>query len=497
MKKTRKPDKGSDKGANATAATPSHQHESHGASNSLVVRLKICDEAGMFGQVATLIGSYKADIGAIDIVGFEGECTVRDITIYVNSPEHGAKIVTALKKLKGVEVLNVSDRTFRLHLGGKLRITSKVPLKTRDDLSMAYTPGVARVCRAIYEDPSKAYQLTMKGNTIVVVSDGSRVLAEGNIGAVAAIPVMEGKAAIYAEFAGVQAVPICLATQDTEEIIAVVKAIAPNYGGVHLEDISSPKCWEIEQRLMDELDIPVFHDDQHGTAVVVLAGTLNAVKLVRKQLRNLKIVASGVGAAGMACCRLLIAAGAKNIIGFKKEGPIYKGRPDMNAQEKWLAEHSNPKCFQGTLKKALKGADMFLGLSVPGVIGAKDVATMNRDAIVFALANPRPEVEPADAAPYVRVMATGSSEHPNQVNNSLAFPGIFRGLLDCRARRITDDMKIEAARAIAAIIPPNRLRPDCIIPGQFNEQVHKAVAEAVVRAAHRAGEARRSNRTSK
>jgi malate dehydrogenase (oxaloacetate-decarboxylating) len=468
--------------------------ESVGASNSLTVRLKINDESGMLGKVTTLIGSFDADIGAVDSVGFEDGCTVRDITIYIDSVERGEQIVEALRKLEGVEVVNVSDRTFLAHLGGKLVVRPRSPVRTRDDLSMVYTPGVARVCNAIHKDPGKAYSLTMKGSTIAIVSDGSRVLGLGNIGALAAIPVMEGKAVIYYEAAGVQAVPICLATQDTEEIVRVVKAIAPNYGGIHLEDIASPRCWEVEQRLIEELDIPVFHDDQHGTAVVVLAGAINAARVVRKQLRHVKVVASGVGAAGMACIKLLMAAGVRNVIGFNKGGPIYKGRPGMNAQEQWLAEHSNKQCFKGTMAEALVGADMFLGLSVPGVIRAEDLKAMARDPIVFALSNPEPEVRPEDAAPYVAVMATGSSEYPNQINNALAFPGIFRGLLDCRARKVTDEMKIAAARAIAGLIPRDNLRADCIIPGQFNEKVHKAVAEAVCCSAHQCGAARRAKR---
>jgi len=475
-----------DKSAQAgvpAGAHPAH-HEPAGASNSVTVRLKIKDEPGMLGKVLTAIGEFRADVGAIDTQHEHEEgFTTRDITFNVGSVEQGEAVVGALRKMHGIEVVNVSDRTFRLHLGGKIKIIGKVPIETRDDLSMAYTPGVARVCKAIHADPAKGYTLTMKGNTIAIVTDGSRILSLGNIGPLAGLPVMEGKAMLFERFGGVYAVPICLSTQDPEEIIKVVKAIAPGFGGVNLEDIASPGCWEIERRLKAELDIPIFHDDQHGTAVVVLAATINAAKIVKKQLRNLKVVASGVGAAGMACCKLLMAAGVRNLVGFNIGGAVHQGRTDLNAEERWLAENSNPRGFRGTLKEALNGADMFLGLSVGNLLKPEDLAVMKRDALVFALANPVPEVDPVGALQYARIVATGGSEFPNQINNALVFPGIFRGALDCRARNITEEMKMEAARALAAVIPTRALRDDYIIPSIFNPEVHKAVAEAVCRVA--------------
>jgi len=470
--------------------------ERHSASNSLTIRLRINDEPGMLGKVTTFIGHSGADIGAIDIVGHEEGCTVRDITVNVDSVEAGTRLVEALRSVEGVTVINFSDRTFRVHLGGKIEMNGRIPVNTRDDLSMAYTPGVARVCRAIEADPDKAWSLTAIGNTIAIVTNGSRVLALGNIGPKAAMPVMEGKALLFKRFGGVNAWPICLDAQDPEEIIRAAKAIAPSFGGINLEDIASPGCWEVERRLREELDIPIFHDDQHGTAIVVLAATLNAAKLVRKQLRHLRVSVSGVGAAGMACCRLLIAAGVKNLIGFNQGGPIYRGRPGMNSEEQWLAENSNPRNYQGTLKASLKGQDMFLGLSVANVIEGSDIVGMRRDPIIFALANPQPEITPEDAAAHgARIIATGGSEYPNQVNNALVFPGLFRGLLDTRTRFITDEMKIAAAKALAAVIPPKHLRDEYIIASVFNDDAHKAVAEAVRQEAHRSGQARRTRRS--
>jgi malate dehydrogenase (oxaloacetate-decarboxylating) len=468
------------------------RREHPAASNSLTVRLKINDEPEMLGQVTTVIGTFNASVAALDVVqeavdGF----TVWDVTINIDSPENGQLLVDALKSTAGCQVVNFSDRTFRAHLGGKIEVVGRNPVKTRDDLSMVYTPGVARVCRAIEADPAKVYSLTMKGTTILIVTDGSRILSLGNIGPKAGLPVMEGKAALFKQFGNVNAVPICLDVHQPDEIVSVVKAIAPAYGGINLEDIASPGCWEIERRLQAELDIPVFHDDQHGTAVVVLAATINAARLVKKQLRNLRVVVSGVGAAGMACSNLLLAAGVKHLTGFNRDGAVFRGRTDLNAEEEKLAQVSNPKNFRGTLREALKGADMFLGLSVAGVIDAQDLAFMRRDAIVFALANPEPEVNPEAAAPYVRVMATGGSEHPNQINNALVFPGIFRGALDCRVRDITQEMQVEAARSLAAVIPAGKLRADYIIPSVFNPAVHKAVADAVCRVAQRTGQAQR------
>jgi malate dehydrogenase (oxaloacetate-decarboxylating) len=438
-----------------------------------------------------MIGDLGGSLGAIDIKAVTKTHKIRDITVQARDEAHGESIVEHLKTLGIVDVLNVSDRTFLMHLGGKIRITSKSPVVTRDDLSMVYTPGVGRVCMAIHKDPAKAYKLTIKANTVAIVSDGTAVLGLGDIGPEAAMPVMEGKAMLFKEFANVDAFPICLDTKDTEEIIRTVKNIAPGFGGINLEDISAPRCFEIEARLKKELNIPVFHDDQHGTAVVVLAALTNAMKLVHKEIKDLKIVVTGVGAAGVACSKMMMAAGATNLIGFDRTGAIHKGRTNLNYMKQWFAENTNPAGFTGTVKEALEGADLFLGLSGPGVIEPEDLAKMNKDAIVFAMANPTPEVMPEEAAPYVRIMATGRSDYPNQINNVLCFPGIFRGALDCLATDINDEMTLAAAAAIAGAIPPEELAEDYIIPGVFDRRVATAVAAAVVKAAIETGVARR------
>lgn len=462
------------------------------ASHSLTLRLKITNLPGMLGKITSLIGEIGGDIGAIDIHGFENEAIIRDITVKVKDSGHGERLIAEIKKMQGVEVVNVSDRTFLMHLGGKIRITNKVPLTTRDDLSMAYTPGVARVCMAIHNEPENVYKLTIKRNTVAVVTDGTAVLGLGNIGPEAALPVMEGKAMLFKEFGKIDAFPICLNTQDTEEIIKACKYIAPVFGGINLEDISAPRCFEVEERLKQELDIPVFHDDQHGTAVVVLAALLNALKIVKKEIGSLKVIVSGVGAAGVACSKILMNAGVKNVIGFDRMGAIYKGRVEhMNYMKDWFAEHTNPEKFQGSIEDALEGADLFLGLSGPGTITAESLKGMARDAIVFAMANPVPEVMPEEAAPYVRIMATGRSDYPNQINNVLCFPGIFRGALDCHARDINEEMKLAAAYAIASCVSDSELNEDYIIPGVFNPNVATKVAEAVVQAAQKTGVARR------
>ncbi len=458
------------------------------ASYSLTVRLKIRNIPGTLGRVTSIIGNLGGDIGAIDIAGVGKSHIIRDITVNVRDQEHGDVIIQELRKMDVLEVVHVSDRTFLMHLGGKIRINSKVPLKTRDDLSMAYTPGVARVCMAIHDDPESVYNLTIKGNTVAIVSDGTAVLGLGDIGPEAAMPVMEGKAMLFKEFGKIDGFPICLATKDTEEIIKTVKHIAPAFGGINLEDISAPRCFEIEERLKQELNIPVFHDDQHGTAVVVLAALLNAVKLVKKEIKNLKVVVTGVGAAGVACSKIIMAAGGRNIIGFDRTGAIHKGRTEgMNYMKQWFAEHTNPTGFKGTLPEALEGANLYMGLSGPGTIEAKDLAKMNRDAIVFAMANPTPEVMPEEAAPYVRIMATGRSDYPNQINNVLCFPGMFRGALDCHATDINEEMKLAAAHAIANVIPEEDLSEDYIIPAVFNTAVAEAVAREVKKAAIRTG----------
>lgn len=462
------------------------------ASHSLTLRVKIQNLPGMLGKLTSTIGEVGGDIGAIDIHGFEKDAIIRDITVKVRDGAHGEKLVNELKKLKGVEVVNVSDRTFLMHLGGKIVVNNKVPLKTRDDLSMAYTPGVARVCMAIHNEPENAYKLTIKRNMVAVVTDGTAVLGLGNIGPEAALPVMEGKAMLFKEFGKVDAFPICLATQDTEEIIKACKNIAPVFGGINLEDISAPRCFEIEERLKKEMDIPVFHDDQHGTAVVVLAALINSLKIVKKQMGDLKVIVSGVGAAGVACSKILMNAGVKNIIGFDRMGAIYKGRgQNMNYMKDWFAEHTNPTEFKGSIEDALEGADLFMGLSGPGTIQAEALKKMAKDPIVFAMANPIPEVMPEEAAPYVRIMATGRSDYPNQINNVLCFPGIFRGALDCHARDINEEMKLAAAYAIAATVADNELNEDYIIPGVFNANVATRVAEAVAAAAMKTGVARK------
>jgi len=464
------------------------------ASYSMTLRIKIPNEPGSLGVVTSLIGQVGADIGAVDIAGFEGNYIIRDITVKVRDSVHGDALVKEMKNLNQFEVLHVSDRTFLMHLGGKIRVTNKVPLATRDDLSMAYTPGVARVCMAIHDEPDNVYKLTIKRNTVAVVTDGSAVLGLGNIGPEASLPVMEGKAMLFKEFGKIDAFPIALNTQDTEEIIKAVKAIAPVFGGINLEDIAAPRCFEVEDRLKKELDIPVFHDDQHGTAVVVLAALINALKIVKKKMSDIKVIVTGVGAAGVACSKIILSAGVKNVIGFDRSGAIYKGRKDhMNYMKEWFAEHTNPDGFSGSVGEALEGADLFLGLSGPGTIEAEDLKKMARDPIVFAMANPTPEVMPEDAAPYVRIMATGRSDYPNQINNVLCFPGMFRGALDVRATDINEEMKLAAAHAIAAVVQDNELNEDYIIPGVFNPAIADSVAKAVAEAAIRTGVARKGS----
>src|SRR5688572_12873943 len=381
-----------------------------------------------------------------------------------------------------------------MHLGGKIEVRSKVPLHTRADLSMAYTPGVARVCEAIHTDPERAFTLTIKKNTVAVVSDGTAVLGLGDIGPFAAMPVMEGKAMLFKEFAGIDAFPICLDTKDPDAIVRTVKAIAPGFGAINLEDISAPRCFEIEDRLRHELDIPVFHDDQHGTAVVVLAALINALKLVGKRMTDIKVVVSGVGAAGVACSKIIMASGVRRIVGCDRDGIIYRGRGAMNSMKEWYAVHTNPDDERGSLRDAITGADVFLGLSAPGVIGVNDLKQMAADPIVFAMANPTPEIMPEQAEPYVAVMATGRSDYPNQINNVLCFPGIFRGALDARASCINEEMKLAAAHAIAGIIGPDELHGEYIVPSVFDKRIAEAVAKAVDEAAHMTGVARRGTR---
>ena len=465
------------------------------ASYSFTVRLEIRNKTGMLGRVTSVIGKAGGDIGAVDLVEITGARVLRDMTIKARDDRHAHDIIDRLKAVDGVKVANISDRTFLMHLGGKIEVRSKVPLRSRDDLSMAYTPGVARVCLAIRDDPQRAYTLTIKQNAVAVVTDGTAVLGLGDIGPEAAMPVMEGKAMLFKELAGVDAFPICLATKDPEKIIETVKLISPAFGGINLEDISAPRCFEIEERLRKELDIPVFHDDQHGTATVVVAALINALKIVKKDFRRLNVVVCGVGAAGTATIKILLALGVKHIIGVDEHGTLYRGRPvGMDFMKRWVAGATNSRNLKGRLSDAVKGADVFIGLSVPRVLSLRDVKSMARNRIVFAMANPVPEIQPEEAERYVRVMATGRSDYPNQINNVLCFPGFFRGLLDSRARLVNDEMKIAAARAIASCVTRSELGPEYIIPSVFNKNVAPAVAREVATAAQKTGVARRRRR---
>src|ERR687890_989496 len=460
----------------------------------MTLRVEFSNRAGSLGRVLTAIGGAEGMIGAVDIVRMGRELSTRDITVNARDSEHGRKIVDVVEGLPEVMVINVSDRTFLMHLGGKIEVRSRMQLRTRDDLSMAYTPGVARVCRAIAQNPERAFNLTIKRNTIAVVSDGTAVLGLGDIGPRAAMPVMEGKAMLFKEFAGVDAFPVCLDTKDTDEIVETVVRLAPGFGGINLEDISAPRCFEIEERLKAELDVPVFHDDQHGTAVVVLAALINSLKIVGKEMRDLKVVVNGIGAAGVACAKILLAAGVRNVVGCDSSGIVHKGRDRLNASKRWFAENTNPERRTGGLAEAVVGADLFLGLSVPGVLTAEHLGSMAKDPFIFAMANPVPEIMPKLAIGKARIMATGRSDYPNQINNVLCFPGIFRGALDVRAREINEEMKLAAARAIAGVVPEESLSEDYIIPSVFDERVAPAVAEAVSQAAEESGMARRASK---
>lgn len=462
-------------------------------SYSLTIRLSYPDRPGLLGRIASVIGESHGYIGAVDIVEVRGSQITRDVTVNASDVAHGEAITQALRGIEDVEVLKVSDRTFLMHLGGKIEVQSRVPVKTRDDLSMAYTPGVARVCRAIYEDPEAAFNLTIRRNTVAVVSDGSAVLGLGNIGPKAAMPVMEGKALLFKEFAGVDSFPICLDTQDPDQIVETVRQLAPTFGGINLEDISSPRCVEIERRLDDLIDIPVFHDDQHGTAIVVTAALTNALKIVGKSPESIRVTMSGAGAAGMAIARLLQLIGVQQLIVTDRRGAIYRGRTEgMNPVKDWLAENSNPNAESGSLSEVIRGADVFIGVSAAGLLSVDDVKSMSEDPIVFALANPDPEISPEEAGPHVKVMATGRSDYANQINNVLCFPGLFRGLLDVRAHTVTDHMKMAAALAIADVISEDELLPSYIIPSVFNRRVAPAVAQAVAQAAIDEGVARKT-----
>ena len=462
------------------------------ATYSISIRAQYPNKPGMLGRIATTIGEAGGDIGAVDIVRTDRSTIVRDISIAVRDDEHGRCVRDAMSKLKGVTIRRVTDPVFLAHDGGKIEIHNKTTVSSRGDLSRVYTPGVARVCLAIKEKPEAAWSLTIKKNTVAVVTDGTAVLGLGDIGPLAALPVMEGKAMLFKEFGGVDAWPICLDTKDSDEIVATVKYIAPAFGGINLEDISAPRCFEIEERLKRELDIPVFHDDQHGTAVVVLGALLNAVKIVKKAIPDLRVVVSGVGAAGVACTKIFLSVGITHIIGCDSRGIVHRGRKEgMNPVKEWFAEHTNPENRTGSLSDAMEGADLFLGVSRPNLLTPDDLKKMNKDSIVFALANPDPEIRPEEALPYARVMATGRSDYANQINNVLCFPGLFRGVLDARAWDINEPMKVAAAHAIADSVGKSELSDEYIIPSVFNRAVFQRVARAAAEAAYESGAAER------
>lgn len=461
------------------------------ASNAYTIRLILPQTGNAFSDVLSVINRNGAQVGAIDIVKTEGGTITRDITIHTQDEDHAKTVYNALKEIKDVDVRHMSDRTFMMHLGGKIEIQNKVAVNHRDDLSMVYTPGVARVCKAIHESPEKAFNLTIRKNMVAVVSDGTAVLGLGDIGPLAAMPVMEGKAMLFKKFANVDAFPICLDTKDTEELIKTVKYLAPTFGGINLEDIASPRCFEIERRLKAELDIPVFHDDQHGTAIVMTAALINALKLVNKKMEDIKVVFNGAGAAGTACTNMLMDLGVKHIVGCDRQGAIYVGRGQLDEAKKEYAERTNPHKEKGSIHDVIKDADVFVGLSSANILTVDDLKKMNKDPIVFAMANPDPEIMPEIALPHVAIMATGRSDYPNQINNLLAFPGIFRGALDCHATDINAEMKLAAAFAIAKAVDEEALSRDYIIPSVFNHNVAPAVAAAVMEAARKTGVVRK------
>ena len=470
------------------SATPSAQFR-------LTIRVNIDDAHGTLGHLTSAIGDAGGIVGAVDLVEVDGSHSLRDIVVDASGKDHWERIVGAVGEVDGVELIDTTDRTFQLHVGGKIEQHNKHPLKTREDLSMTYTPGVARVSLAIADDPDRAFQYTIKRNTVAVVSDGTAVLGLGDIGPRAAMPVMEGKCCLFKEFAEVDAFPICLDTIDPDEIVRTVKLIAPAFGGINLEDISAPRCFEVEDRLKAELDIPVFHDDQHGTAVVVMAALLNAVKLTGKRMEDLNVLIIGLGAAGIAVTKILLAGGVSKIVGADSRGTLHVQREDyldgtMNHIKRWFAESTNPDCRAGTPAEVIDGEDLLIGLSGARVMPAQALSRMNKDAMVFAMANPNPEVTPEEAAAHVRIVATGRSDYPNQINNVLCFPGIFRGALDVRAPTITESMKMAAAHAIAATVDEEELREDYIIPSVFNRDVAPAVAAAVADEARADGTAR-------
>jgi malate dehydrogenase (oxaloacetate-decarboxylating) len=460
------------------------------AAFSATLRVHLDNRPGAFARMAAAIGEAGGSLDTIDLVRVEHGKKVRDVTVLAGDEAHIARITAAVSERPGIDVEHVSDRTLQIHRGGKLEIESKVPLRTLDDLSMAYTPGVARACRAIADEPGLVWSLTTKANTVAVVTDGTAVLGLGDIGPEAALPVMEGKAILFKEFGGVDAWPICLSTTDPDEIVATVAAVAPGFGGINLEDISAPRCFEIEARLRALLDIPVFHDDQHGTAIVVLAALQNALRVVGKRLGDVRIVVAGAGAAGATTARTLHAAGAGEIVCCDLHGALHAGRRDLDPFRAELARDTNPHALRVRADEALAGADVFVGLSGPGAVSVAGIRSMAPDPIVFALANPMPEIAPEEIEDLVAVLGTGRSDYPNQINNVLAFPGVFRGALDVRASAITEGMNLAAAAALAAMVDPAHLEADYVLPSAFDRDVAPAVAAAVSAAAVTDGVAR-------
>ncbi len=459
------------------------------AGFSITVRVSVPAEPAAIGKLTTAVGAAGAVVTALDVVDSDHIQVVVDLTCDTADGDHAERVTAMLHDTDGVQVRKVSDRTFLLHLGGKIEVTPKISLRNRDELSRAYTPGVARVCQAIADNPDDARRLTIKRNTVAVVSDGSAVLGLGNIGPAASLPVMEGKAALFKRFAGVDAWPVVLDTQDVDGIVEIVRALAPAYGGINLEDIAAPRCFEIEHRLRETLDIPVFHDDQHGTAIVVLAALTNALRVVGKKLGDVRVVLSGAGAAGTAIIKLLMAQGIGDIVACDRNGALYAGMPGLNPAMRTLAQTTNTAGYRGSLAGALHGADVFIGVSAPNLLTGDDIAMMAREPVVFALANPDPEVDPREARRHAAVVATGRSDEPNQINNVLAFPGVFRGMLDAGARSYSDEMGLAAAGAIADAVGTGKLNASVIVPSVFDPQVAPAVATAVATAARASGRA--------
>jgi malate dehydrogenase (oxaloacetate-decarboxylating) len=469
--------------AESTDGTPAQRAMPTSASYSITVRLLADPDPAVVGRVATAVGSSGGVVTAIDVAESRHDRITVDVTCSASDGDHADEIVGALRAVEGVTVHKVSDRTFLLHIGGKIEVTSKVQLRSRDELSMAYTPGVARVSLALAANPDDVWRLTVKGNSVAVVTDGSAVLGLGDIGPGAALPVMEGKAALFKRFGGIDAWPICLDTRDPDEIVRACQLIAPGFGGINLEDISAPRCFEIERRLRDTLDIPVFHDDQHGTAIVVLAALTNALRWVRKSLGEIRVVVAGAGAAGTAVVHLLLAAGVRHLLVWDREGILSPDDERLNPAKRALAQQTNPAGRIGDLRDALTGADVFIGVSAGGILPAEWLSVMAPDPVVFALANPDPEVDVDAALRVAAVVATGRSDHPNQINNVLAFPGVFRGLLDARAHHVTTGMLLSAARALALVVTDEQLHSSYVVPSVFDPKVPKAVAAAVAEAA--------------